>query len=127
MEVAKDQDIQKFENRVCPVLSAKLKLSPQQQAMLDENQRDNCQKIDKLKEETFTKRDELRKALDEPQLDMQKVLRIHGELKDLMDKMEDIHLMAVIEIRKILTPQQFAVFQTIEPDNKGPLPKDQKR
>jgi Spy/CpxP family protein refolding chaperone len=120
MPPMKDKDMQERGKKLFAEMAAKLKLSPEQQSMLDQNRKKHMHEFDNLMQQTFAKREELRKALDESQLDMQKVQRIQAELKGLMDQMEDQHLMAVLEIRKILTPHQFAEFQAMAPDRHGP-------
>ncbi|MFH0754393.1 MAG: periplasmic heavy metal sensor [Candidatus Omnitrophota bacterium] len=103
-------------------MSERLKLSKEQQTLLEQNREQHRVEFDTVMKQLLVKRDELRQTLDAPELNMQDVSRVHRELKDLMNIMEDRHLTAVLEIRQILTPQQFKQFQAMAPDKHGPPP-----
>ncbi|MBF0593587.1 MAG: Spy/CpxP family protein refolding chaperone [Candidatus Omnitrophica bacterium] len=97
-----------------------LKLTKEQQAQLDKNREQRKAEFESSREKISAKRQELREALDGTQLDIKKVTAIHNELKELMIKREDQHLAAILEIRQVLTPEQFAQFQKMGAERKGP-------
>lgn len=56
------------------------------------------------------KRELLREELAKPELDMNKITQIHNDLKAILLKMEDHHLEVILEVRRILTPEQLNKF-----------------
>ena len=97
-----------------------LGLTKEQKVALEENRGKDRAQFKVLRERMQLKRKELRTELEKPQLEMSKVTAVHNELKALMMAMEDQHLAAILEIRKVLTPEQFVKFQAMMPDKKGP-------
>jgi Spy/CpxP family protein refolding chaperone len=93
----------------------KLNLSKEQQAQMDGNREKHRAEFEAMKKQMSDKREALRKVLDAEMLDMKAVQAAHQELKDLILKMEDYHLAAVLEIRQVLTPEQFKQFQAMAP------------
>ncbi|MBF0387431.1 MAG: Spy/CpxP family protein refolding chaperone [Candidatus Omnitrophica bacterium] len=100
-------------------LAEQLKLTKEQKAQLDKNRAQRKAEFESSREKISAKRLELKTALESPELDIRKVTAIHNELKAIMSKREDDHLAAILEIRKLLTPEQFAQFQKMAPDRKG--------
>lgn len=92
----------------------KMQLSAEQKARLDANRERHKGEMEALRQQMRDKRKELSAALEQPAMDISKVRQVHGELKELMLKKEDQHLSAILEIRGILTPEQFAQFQQMD-------------
>ena len=93
-------------------LYADLKLTKEQEALLAQNR-------SKRKEETsalFTQMREnmatMRQALEADTLDMQKIQQVNGKLKEIQAKVIDSRLEGILEVRKILTSEQFKKFLT---------------
>lgn len=77
--------------------------------------RENSEKSrENLKTLMSEKRQQLTAALQATTLNEQEVTRIHNELKGLKNQQEDQRLAFILEIRKVLTAEQFAKF-----DEKG--------
>jgi Spy/CpxP family protein refolding chaperone len=98
-----------------------LQLSAEQKAQLDANRVKHWKEIYTLQNEIKEKRAALRDALDNPQLDIQKVKEFHGDLKVLYGKIEDIHLEGILGVRQILNPQQFSKFIKFDAEMRPPL------
>ena len=92
----------------------KMQLSGGQQARLDANRERHKGEMEAIRRQMNAKRQELREALEQPAMDINRVRQVHSELKELMLKKEDQHLSAILEIRGILTPEQFAQFQQMD-------------
>lgn len=97
----------------------KLKLTKEQRDQLDKNREAHKAVFEDLKEKISAKHQQLRTLLDSPVLDIARVKATHQELKDLLNQKEDQHLAAILEVREILTPEQFVEFQKMAPDRKG--------
>jgi Spy/CpxP family protein refolding chaperone len=87
-----------------------LGLSPEQKEKLKAHRQSHRQAAKALFEQLKAKRDALRQELEKPSVDDSRVQAIHGELKALHDKMADHRLAGILEVRKILTPEQFKKF-----------------
>lgn len=88
-----------------------LALTDEQKARLDANREKKMEAFRDFREKMAVKYQELAQALEAPVLDMAQVQKIHGELKALVVQKEDQHLATILEVRQILTPEQFANFQ----------------
>lgn len=97
----------------------KLKLTKDQKARLDASREEVKKQAEELRDKMGEKHKELGAALDAATLDMNKVTKVHAELKALIAQREDQRLAAILEVRKVLTPQQFAEFQKIAGERKA--------
>ena len=88
-----------------------LGLSDEQKEALKKNREQHGKEFGDLREKMRAKRQELGAELQKAEFDMEKVKSIHGELKAVMMTMEDQQLAAILEIRKVLTAEQFARFE----------------
>ncbi len=95
-----------------------LNLSSEQQMALDQNRINHMYAYRDMMSRIFGKRQELHNALQDPRLDIMAVTMIHKELVDLIIQQEDQHLSAILDVRKILSPEQFAQFQQVPMDQK---------
>ncbi|MBF0121876.1 MAG: periplasmic heavy metal sensor [Candidatus Omnitrophica bacterium] len=100
-------------------IAEKLKLSPDQKTKLDANREKARQDLEVVKEQMTAKQKELTQALEATALDRNGVTRIHGEYKTLVAKKEDLRLAAILEVRSILTADQFVQFQNMMADRKA--------
>jgi Spy/CpxP family protein refolding chaperone len=93
-----------------------LQLTTEQKAQLDANRVKHWREIYTLQQQIRAKRDALRAELENPQLDVKKTKDLHGDLKVLYGKIEDIHLEGILGVRQILNPQQFSRFIKFDAD-----------
>lgn len=96
-----------------------LNLTADQKKMLDENKAKHREDIKKLFEEMKTDRAAIRQELQKPELDMGKINQINDEMKKVQAQMLDNKLQSVLEVRKILTPEQFQKFMAKIEEHKG--------
>jgi Spy/CpxP family protein refolding chaperone len=91
-----------------------LGLSEEQKTQLKEIRQNSEKARENLKTLMDEKRQQLTAALQSATLNEQEVTRIHNELKGLKNQQEDQRLAFILEIRKVLTVEQFMKF-----DEKG--------
>ena len=89
-----------------------LNLTDQQKKMLEENKAKHKEEMKVTLDAIRQARDSMRQELQKEKLDMAKVGRINDELKKLEAQMIDRRLEGVLEVRKILSPQQFQKFMS---------------
>ncbi len=87
-----------------------LHLSPEQEEQLKAHRNKHREKAGGFLQSIRAKRDEMRSELQEEELNMERVYALHAELKDLYSKKADHRLEGILEVRKILTPEQFKKF-----------------
>ena len=87
-----------------------LKLTDEQKDKLEANRLKHSEEIYALQKEIRAKRNELRVALDKPQIEINVVKELHDALKFLYGKIEDIHLEGILSVHQILTSGQFSRF-----------------
>jgi Spy/CpxP family protein refolding chaperone len=90
-----------------------LNLSPEQENKLKENREAHRGQMKSLYTQIKAKREEIRTELEKEQFDENKIRQIHTELKGLRSQAEDMRLNAILEVRKILTAEQFAKFSEL--------------
>ena len=84
-----------------------LGLTDQQRKLLDENRNRHREQAKALFTQMRQKMALLRQELEKNELNMQAVYQANNELKQLQAQMLDGRLERVLEVRKILTPEQF--------------------
>ena len=87
-----------------------LGLSPDQQKKLKEHRQAHRQEMRTLRESLRTKRESLRAELEKPDLNEGIVKSLSEELKTLQNRLADLRLDGILEVRKILSPEQFKKF-----------------
>lgn len=87
-----------------------LNLTKEQEEQLEVNRKNHWEEMKSLKEEMWNKKKAIRNELAKDDVNLQEVNRIHQELKDILVKKEDLRLESILEIKKILTPEQFKKF-----------------
>lgn len=88
-----------------------LGLTAEQKARLDAGRVKNRDERKAAWEEMRTIKEALAAELDKTVFDMAKVKQLHEKLKVLMASREDRRLEMILEMRTVLTPEQFAAFQ----------------
>jgi Spy/CpxP family protein refolding chaperone len=90
-----------------------LQLTPEQEKRLEEHRQVHREDSRKLHEEMRLKRDELRRELEKADFDAQKVKTVYADIKDIHNKIADHRLNGILEVRKVLSPEQFKKFQEL--------------
>jgi len=86
--------------------TAGLNLTAEQTAKIKEIRDAQWKEMKPLQEQTFTKRDEIRKLWLEPNPDEAKITAAQKEMRSLRDQMEDKTTTFRLEAAKVLTPEQ---------------------
>ena len=89
-----------------------LNLSDAQKKLLGENKRKHREEMKSLFSQMKEKREAIRRELQKNELSIGKIAQINNELKILDAQMLDHKLEGILEVRKILTPEQFRKFMT---------------
>jgi Spy/CpxP family protein refolding chaperone len=88
-----------------------LGLTAEQKAKLDAGRAKHRDERKAVGDEKRSIKEALAAELDKPAIDMVKVKQLHEKLKALIASGEDRRLEMILEMRTILTPEQFAAFQ----------------
>ena len=91
-------------------IQEQLGLSEEQRAKIKEHRKKHFAETKELHEQIRGKMEELRKELQKADFDEGKVRAIHSDIKTLRMKEEENRLEGIIEMRKILTPEQYKKF-----------------
>ncbi len=105
-----------FENRKEARIKAiheRLNLSTEQGVLLEEHRAKHRQEALELRKKARTAKEALRDELQRPELDMKRINEFHARLKDVYGRRADHRLEGVLEVRKILTPEQFSLFMEL--------------
>lgn len=89
---------------------AQLNLTPEQKQKLEENKKQHRETTRALFEKMKASQEELNQELAKTVLDMKKIKSIQEKLKTAQSEMADFRLESMLQIRKILTPEQFSAF-----------------
>jgi Spy/CpxP family protein refolding chaperone len=91
-------------------IQERLGLSEEQQELLEAHRTKQREAAQSLGESVQSSRESLRTELTKEDLNMENIDRLQAELKDLHARMADDRLEGMLEVRDILTPEQFAQF-----------------
>ena len=89
-----------------------LNLTEEQKKLLEDNKAKNRSEMKAAFDEMKKKRDEMRQELQKEKLDMGKVTQITNDIKKLESEMSDRRLQSILEVRRILSPEQFKKFMS---------------
>lgn len=92
----------------------KLDLSEEQRQALKEHKQGHREEMKSLKSEIQAKREALQAEMQKGDFSADKVKAINDELKTLQNKMSDQRLEGILEVREILTPEQFSKFNELK-------------
>ena len=87
-----------------------LNLTEAQKKALEENKQARREEMKSLFSQMKEKREAIRTELQKNELNIGKITQINNELKILSAQMLDRRLEGILEVRKILTPEQFKKF-----------------
>ncbi|MBI3813411.1 MAG: Spy/CpxP family protein refolding chaperone [Nitrospinae bacterium] len=91
-------------------IQEQLGLSEEQKAKIKEHRKKHFAEVKELQEQIHAKMEELHKELQKADFDEGKVRAIHSEIKTLKMKGEDNRIEDILDMRKILTPEQHKKF-----------------
>ena len=89
---------------------AQLNLTEEQKQQLKKNRSNHREKMKASFEQMRSYKQALRQELMKAELDMGKINQIQSQTKALQGQMADERLESILEVRKVLTPEQFAQF-----------------
>ena len=90
-----------------------LNLTPEQKKQLEENKAKNKETMKATFEKMKSAKESLKAELMKPALDMNKINNIQSQVKALQNQMTDNRLSSMLEVRKVLTREQFEKFLEI--------------
>ncbi len=93
-----------------------LDLSPEQEKQLEAHRNKHREQGEEIRKSIKAKRGEIKNELHKQELNMEKINKIHSELKSLRSKKADHRLEGILEVRKILTTEQFRKFCELKKD-----------
>lgn len=109
---------EKWEKAVSEI-HKQLGLTPQQEEQLKEHRSTHRSQMKALRQQIKSKREQIKEELQRVDFDSNKVKQIHNELKSLKSQSEDYRLDGILEVRTILTPEQFNKFMELKKNRKG--------
>ncbi len=87
-----------------------LDLSPEQEEQLQTHRKNHRGQGREFRENLRAKKEAIRNELQNEELNMEEIYKIHNELKGLLSNKADHILEGILEVRKILTAEQFRKF-----------------
>lgn len=97
---------------------SQLNLTDEQKNQLEENKKNNRDQKKALYDQMRSLKDALNQELMKPELNMDKVNEIRSQVKALQTQISDDRLNSILEVRKILTPEQFTKFNSLMEERK---------
>ena len=110
-----DEMREKMKARMLEVFK-QLDLSPEQEEQLKAHRKNHRGQEKEFRENMKAKKEAIRNELQNEELNMEEIYRIHNELKDLLSNKADHRLEGILEVRKILTAEQFRKFCELKKD-----------
>ena len=93
-----------------------LDLSPEQETQLKTHRKNHRGQAGEFRESFKAKKEAIKNELQKEELNMENIYTIHDELKDLLLQKADHRLEGILEVRKILTAEQFRKFCELRKD-----------
>ncbi len=87
-----------------------LDLSEQQKKSLEVNREKNYSQVKKLKEQARSLKRQLKDEIGKPQMNEGRIQSLKAELNRVQSLITDSRLKGIMEVRDILTPQQYEYF-----------------
>ena len=104
-----------------------LNLSPQQEEQLQAHRKNHRGQTGEFRESLKAKKEAIRNELQKEELNMEEIYKIHNELKGLHAKKADHRLEGILEVRKILTAEQFRKFSELKKEIRSMKRKEKRR
>jgi len=92
-------------------MMSELGLTPEQQEALKAQRKAKRERMKYMRETLHAKRLELREELEKTDSDQAKIDSIASELKDIMSQQVERRIQDIMEVKAILTPEQFEQFK----------------
>jgi len=93
-----------------------LDLTPEQEEQLKAHRKNHRGQGREFRESLKAKKEAIRNQLQNEELNMEEIYKIHNELKGLLSNKADHRLEGILEVRKILTAEQFRKFCELRKD-----------
>ncbi|GAX60965.1 P pilus assembly/Cpx signaling pathway, periplasmic inhibitor/zinc-resistance associated protein [Candidatus Scalindua japonica] len=87
-----------------------LDLSPEQERLIQAHRENHRGQKSEFQENMRVKKEAIRNELQKEEFNLEKIHAIHNELKNLILEKADHRLNGILEVRKILTAEQFRKF-----------------
>lgn len=97
----------------------KLGLTEEQKQALKAHKENHRDEMKALRGQIKEKRKAFHQALEDPEADDNAITAANNAIKALTNNLADHRLNSILEIRKILTPEQFQKFNEIKKEHKG--------
>lgn len=97
-----------------------LGLTEEQQQKLEDHRNKHRSQMEANKEVSENLHEQLKAELEKTEVDVAKIYSIHQQIKTLNNEEADHRLEGILEVRKILTAEQFKKFQEKTQGRKGP-------
>ena len=95
-------------------LHQEIGLSAEQEAVLKKYRQEHRDQIHDLHGEIRDARNQIKEELQKTQFDPERVKALHEKIKSLKVQLEDKRLEGIMEVRGVLSPEQFARFMEIK-------------
>ena len=96
----------------------KLELSQEQKEQLEAHRKAQKEEFKEVFQELKSNKDALAEELEKKNMDKDKVQQIHAKIKMLNAKKEDLRLEGIMQVREILTDEQFSEFMKLKESRK---------
>ncbi len=93
-----------------------LDLTPEQEEQLKAHRNNHREQSGEFWKSLRAKKEAIRNELQKEELNMEEIYKIHDELKGLLSEKADHRLEGILEVRKILTAEQFRKFSELKKD-----------
>ncbi len=93
-----------------------LDLTPEQEKQLKAHRNNHRGQAREFRESLRAKKEAIRNQLQNEELNIVEIYKIHNELKGLLSNKADHRLEGILEVRKILTAEQFRKFCELRKD-----------
>lgn len=100
-------------------LTEKLELTQEQQEQMKEMKEGNREERQKLQEEMKANREALKAELQKPETDKAAIDKTVAAMKDAQGKLIDLRVQNFMQMKEILTPEQFQKMSELKEDHKG--------
>ena len=95
-----------------------LNLTQDQKKQLEANKQKHRENMEAVFEKMKSYKEDFNHELMKSTLDMNKINEIHSQFKTVQSQMSDDRLNSILEVRKILTPEQFSKFLSLMDQHK---------
>lgn len=109
-EFKKNKDWKVDKEKFKAKIKEELGLTDEQQQKLEEHRKVHREQAKLYKKSIEDLREQLKKELEKEDFDREKVQGLHEQLKSLINQKEDHRLQGILDVREILTAEQFRKF-----------------